>query len=161
MPTNPAVAIADPRTARLLARFLHARAGGVPAAASYLNEDESASVVIATFKESPVPGRAVFSTAGLSSVPNVLDGDDIRVELMACAAVDDEAIENVLAMCAFAVASSGWLAAPGVVFPDVVAEYVRDTTVPHLMWTEPSRWRASARQRSPTWGSSTGSRACR
>jgi hypothetical protein len=31
----------------------------------------------------------------------------------------------------------GWLAAPGVVFPNAIREYFPDTTVPHVMWSEP------------------------
>jgi hypothetical protein len=129
--------MADLTAARPVGRFLHDRLGGSPSAARYYNEDESVSVVIVTLTDVPVPDWAVFSTTGLSQVPNLLEGDDIRVELLACAGADDDAMRNVLATCAFNVASSGWLAAPGVVFRDVVTEYLPDATVPHVMWTEP------------------------
>jgi hypothetical protein len=44
---------------------------------------------------------------------------------------------NVLATAGFFVMKDRWLAAPGVVFADVVREYFPNTTVPHIMWTEP------------------------
>jgi antitoxin YqcF len=33
------------------------------------------------------------------------------------------------------------LAAPGVVYPHLVSDYVPTTTVPHVMWAEPQVWR--------------------
>jgi hypothetical protein len=120
--------MADLTAARPVGRLLHDRLGGSLSAARYYNEDESVSVVVVTLTDVPVSDWAVFSTTGLSQVPDVLEGDDIRVELLACAGAD--AIRNVLATCAFNVASSGWLAAPGVVFRDVVTEYLPGATVP-------------------------------
>ena len=46
----------------------------------------------------------------------------------------------MLASAAFCVLKDGWLAAPGVVFPGLVAEYLPTTTTPHLMWGEPQPW---------------------
>jgi len=42
-----------------------------------------------------------------------------------------------VATSAFFVMKDGWLAAPGVVFPNALSEYYPQTTVPHLMWVEP------------------------
>ena len=44
---------------------------------------------------------------------------------------------NMVATAAFCVMKDGWLAAPGVVFPNIVSEYMPSTTVPHVMWHEP------------------------
>lgn len=127
----------DITAGRPVGRFLHERLGGTPSVARYYNVDESASVIITTLADVPVPDWAIFSTTGLSQAPNLLAGEDIRVELLACARTGDDEMRNVLATCAFNVASSGWTAAPGVVFRDVITEYLPDATAPHMMWTEP------------------------
>jgi len=44
---------------------------------------------------------------------------------------------NLVATAAFYVVKDRWLAAPGVVFPDLVAEYYPTGNVRHLMWAEP------------------------
>lgn len=54
-----------------------------------------------------------------------------------CGPADEDRLANIVATCAFNVAVSGWLAAPGVVFPCVVADYLPDTHTPHVLWSEP------------------------
>lgn len=46
-------------------------------------------------------------------------------------------VGNLLATAAFYVTKNRWLAAPGVVFPDVVMDYFPNAYVKHLMWVEP------------------------
>lgn len=114
--------------------------GGTGRVHEYWDEREHNSVAIASFVDVPEPGLTTYSTVTLHQVPNELDGQDLRVELIGTVPTGHEDFANVLATCAFTVAKEGWLAAPGVVFPDAVRQYFPRSTTPHLMWTEPFAW---------------------
>lgn len=122
-----------PRVARYLASGL----GGSASVGFFGDQDERTRTPILTCLGAPGPGWATSSTVELHRVPNLIDGRDVRVELMACAAESDPGLPDLLATAAFTVIKDGWLAAPGVVFPDLVAMYVPGTTTPHVMWAEP------------------------
>lgn len=85
----------------------------------------------------PRPQQATFATASLHASGNVMDGRDIRVELLIVAPRHEVVAGAALSTAAFCVMKDRWLAAPGVVFPDVVKEHLPDTMVPHIMWEEP------------------------
>lgn len=121
--------------------FLKARFG--PECATYAYYDSSEAHVVAVVEANGVPHAelATFTTASLHATPNLLDGRDIRVELLIVGPRESSGLANVVATAAFCVLKDGWLAAPGVVFPDAISEYFPDATVPHLMWTEPFDFR--------------------
>lgn len=127
-----------PAVAQLAARTF----GGTAAVHAYYDATETNKVSILTCSDAPSPGWTTYSTVTLHATPNLLDDTDLRVELAGVARTADEAFGNVLASAAFCVVTEGWLAAPGVVFPGLVREYVPTTTTPHLMWTEPQPWPA-------------------
>lgn len=114
--------------------------GGTGTVREHLDEPEDNTVAIATFADAPEVGSRTYSTVTLHGSPNMLEDRDIRVELLAVGDADSDELANVLTTCAFNVGKSGWLAAPGVVFPDVVRWYFEDTTTPHLVWVEPYLW---------------------
>lgn len=126
-----------PESAKTVARHVRGVLGGDSVVEIFYDEKEQNSVFVASAVDSPMPGWTTCTTVSLHLVPNLLDGKDLRVELMATARTEDTALANVVATAAFFVAKNGWLAAPGVVFPDQVREYFPDTTTPHLMWSEP------------------------
>jgi hypothetical protein len=104
---------------------------------SYGDRDEVTWTFIFVSEGSPEQGWTTCSTVQLHRHTNLLEDRDVRVELMARARESDRLIANVVATAAFNVMKDGWLAAPGVVFPDLVAEYFVDTTTPHVMWADP------------------------
>ena len=76
----------------------------------------------------------------LHEYENRMDDQDVRVELSAIVESRVEAMANVLATAAFNVIKDGWLAAPGVVFPNLIAEYGLTDTLPHVLWVPPTPW---------------------
>ena len=104
---------------------------------AYYDAAERNVVAVISSSSTPAPGLDTYATASLHASPNMLDKHDIRVELMVVAGSGTPQAANIVATSALCVMKDGWLAAPGVVFPNAVREYVADTTVPHLMWTEP------------------------
>lgn len=128
-------------TQRAAARSVAATLGVErPSFGRYLDEGEGASIDIVTCVDRPEEGLATASTIGLHLFPNALDGESVPVELLAVTHADVDWLPNLVSTAAFYVMKQGWLAAPGVVFPDVVREYDPDTTVPHLMWFPPFIW---------------------
>lgn len=111
--------------------------GGEPKVNRRYDEDESHSVDVLRCADRPVPGLAVYSTLTLHDSPNHLDEEDVRVELMGVAPADVEDYPNLLATAAFNVIKDGWLAAPGVVFPDLLTMYELSSTLRHVLWVEP------------------------
>lgn len=126
-----------PVTRRIVSRHASKVLGGESSVHAFYDESEDNVVAIVTCSGTPSGRLTAVSTASLHATPNLLEDDDIRVELLLV--TDSRYVEaaNVLATSAFDVVKDGWLAAPGVVFPNAVSEYYRDATTPHLMWTEP------------------------
>jgi antitoxin YqcF len=84
----------------------------------------------------PHPTLSTYLTVSLHEVPNLLEGKDIRVELVAVGASGDPRFARMLGEAAEHVANDHWLAAPGVVFPDLIDVRSHQTAVRHVMWTE-------------------------
>lgn len=120
-----------------MARYLEQAIGGEARTYAYYDDAERHMVAVVEAVGAPHADLVTYSSASLHASPNELEGDDIRVELLFVAARGQESAANAVATSAFFVLKDGWLAAPGVVFPDAVREYFPGTTVPHLMWTEP------------------------
>ncbi len=125
---------------RVVARAAAAAFGGQPRVDRFYDEDESHAIDILSCVDQPFEGLISYSTVGLHESPNVLDGTDIRVELAGVAPVGEESFANLLATAAFNVMKDGWLAAPGVVYPELVTEYELSSTLDHIMFTEPYVW---------------------
>jgi hypothetical protein len=123
-----------PPTRPVVSRHAGVVIGGDSNVHAFYDESEETVVAIVTCSGSPSPQLSTWSTASLHVVPNLLEGEDIRVELLLVAESKYEEAANVLATAAFTVMKDGWLAAPGVVFPGAVAEYCPRATTPHLMW---------------------------
>jgi hypothetical protein len=126
-----------PPTRRAVSDVLRSALGGDAHVRAYYDQHDRFVVAVLEAAHTPSPSLATYATASLHAVPNEMDGQDIRVELLMVAQEGEDAAANVVATAAFCVIKDGWLAAPGVVFPNAVREYFPETTVPHLMWTEP------------------------
>jgi hypothetical protein len=111
--------------------------GGDASVHAFYDATEDNVVAVVTAAGTPSPSLTTVSTASLHAVANLLEGDDIRVELLMVTDSGRGEAANIVATAAFCVIKDDWLAAPGVVFTGAVAEYYPDSTTPHLMWTEP------------------------
>lgn len=125
---------------RAVAKAAAAAFGGQPHVDRFYDDDESHAIDILSCVDQPFEGLVSYSTVGLHESPNLLDGNDIRVELAGVAPAGVEAFPNLLATAAFNVMKDGWLAAPGVVYPELVTEYELSSTLDHVMFTEPYVW---------------------
>jgi hypothetical protein len=126
--------------AREVARAAAAAFGGSASVRRYYNEDERLSVDVLEAAEAPAAGLTTFSTVTLHRAVNMLDGVAIPVEF---AAVSDSSVRdcaNVLSTMALTVISDGWLAAPGVVYPDAYGMYDDSTDFPHALLADPFPW---------------------
>lgn len=133
MPSNRSL----PPTRRLVSDRLSTALGGQTEVRAYYDEHERNVVAVVEARGTPSLDSVAFATASLHAYPNHLDERDIRVELLIVAQSDAFEAANIVATSAFCVMKNGWLAAPGVVFPNAVSEYFPRTTVPHVMWVEP------------------------
>lgn len=125
-PTGPAVA---GHASRVI--------GGTSRVFAYGDDNESQVTFLMTSEGAPESGWATHSSVTLHTTANVMEGTDIRVELLVVGVQSDALLANVISTAAFYVIKNRWLAAPGVVFPNVVAEYYPASTTPHLLWVEP------------------------
>lgn len=125
---------------RAVFKAIASAVGQMTKVTTYLDERERNSVHIAQFDDLPQPGLTSWATVTLHASPNDLEGQNIPVELMLIGRAGDDEVAAALSTCAFNVGKDQWLAAPGVVFPDVIAMYHPDTTVPHVLWSEPFIW---------------------
>lgn len=108
---------------------------------AFYDEDESHQVSILWCTDAPAHGFTTYSTVTLHESSNAMDDKDIRVELAAVAPSGVVEFPNALATAAFCVIKDKWLAAPGVVFPDLLNHfYGLSTTLSHVMWEEPFPW---------------------
>lgn len=126
--------------ARRVAKSAAAVFGGVASVQRFYDADESHSIGILTCKGAPQGSFFTYSTVGVHEVPNLLDDKEVRVELAGVAASAETEYQNMLATAAFQVLKEGWLAAPGVVFPDLVSEYGLSESLEHLLWVPPFPW---------------------
>jgi hypothetical protein len=127
-------------TARAVAKAAAAAIGGKPHVDAYYDEGEAHRVDILACADRPTEGVTTWSTVTLHEAENRLEERDIRVELCAVAPSPYEEVANLLATAAFGVIKDGWLAAPGVVFPDLVKRYDLSETLEHVLWTPPFYW---------------------
>ncbi len=117
--------------------------GGKPVIRRHPASDGRGNIDVLTCLERPVPGQACYSTLGLLWVPNFLDDQDVRVELGGVASIADQpeiGFAYLLADAAFQVLNDGWLAAPGVIFPDLVRNRQLSRTMEHVIWAPPFPW---------------------
>ncbi|MGG5259335.1 suppressor of fused domain protein [Phycicoccus avicenniae] len=111
-----------------------------PQVGRYLDTADEHAIDVLTVRDRPSEGLSSSSTIGLHMTRNLMDGVDIRVELMLTTRSSVEWTPNLLSTAAFYVMKDGWLAAPGVVFPELLREYDSSVSVPHLMWVAPFTW---------------------
>lgn len=126
-----------PESRRVIGRLIADGIGGEAATRAYYDEPETHVVSVLEATGAPSEGLMTFATTSLHSAPNVLEGQDVRTELML---VTDGGLDwggEIVATSATNVSKSGWLVGPGMVFPGVVSEFDAGSTTPHIMWDSP------------------------
>jgi hypothetical protein len=118
--------------------------GGKPKVVQYWDNDRKSDIQILTSPDAPQERVSSYATLGLSDTP-LLQGEKeypARVELVGACESSFSEFANVMATAAFCVKNSQWFAAPGIIFPGVVREYVRQSPMHHLMFVPPFLWEA-------------------
>lgn len=127
-------------TDRSVARAAADAFGGIPAVWRHADEGESNVIDILSCPDRPTAGLTTYSTLGLYRVPNLLDGEDIRVELAGVASSGAAEFANVLGEAAMLVMKDHWLAAPGVTYPGLIWQRELTTTMDSMIWVPPFPW---------------------
>ncbi len=106
---------------------------------AYHDEAESESVRILRCSNVPLEGADTFATLTLSThTLKDEEGEerDFGVELVAVAA-DFKEMANVLSTASFNIIKDGWLIEPYMIFPDLMAMYLPNGTMQHIMFIDP------------------------
>jgi antitoxin YqcF len=119
--------------------------GGKPQVVRYYNDDNSLSIDVLSCEDTPTVGVTSWGSVGMSEFDTGLaTGDrDLRVEIVGACSSAVPQFGNVIASCAFNVAS-GFQISPGAVHPGVVEAYLPGLTMKHalfipllLLWGQP------------------------
>jgi hypothetical protein len=113
--------------------------GGEPQVVPAHGPGEPAFAML-TCAEAPAAGLASHSTLTLHEAPNVVDGSSRPVELAGVAPASAPAFRDALASAAASIVGDGWLAAPGVVYADLLAPYGLSPELPHVLLVRPFVW---------------------
>ena len=115
--------------------------GGEQRVHSYSTIDKSLSIDITYCKDAPQEGFVSCSTIGLYDVDCgwTLKEKRLRAEIMATSDDVDGPIGNILSIVAFAVMDTR-KCYPGMVLEDIIADYVSDSDMRHVMLTTNLLW---------------------
>jgi hypothetical protein len=122
------------------ARKVAAAFGGTPRFKKHWDEAEQNSIDILSCGDRPSEGLVSYSTLGLQRHPNVIDGEDIRIELCGIATPDVPSFADVIATIAFYVMKDRWRAAPGITYESMVGMYNLPVMLKHIVFAEPLEW---------------------
>jgi antitoxin YqcF len=111
--------------------------GGAPQVVPAGGGGEPAFAVL-TCADAPAPGLASHSTVTLHEARNMVDGISRPVELAGVAPAAALGFRDALASAAASIVADGWLAAPGVVYADLLDGL--SPTLPHVLLVEPFVW---------------------
>lgn len=105
--------------------------------------EEPDEVSIAVGDGCPGPGYASYATLDLVKYPTNVTTDDgrpIRTELITVGRADYRTLADVLALCAFAVASGSFHVTPNTIVPNAVTEADPARTTKHVLLVVPFIW---------------------
>ena len=105
--------------------------------------EEPDEIAVAVGDGCPGPGYASYATLDMSRFPTNLTTDDgrpIRTELITVGRADYRTLADVLAQCAFAVASGSFHLTPNTIVPNAVREADPERTTKHVLLVVPFIW---------------------
>jgi hypothetical protein len=116
--------------------------GGKPKVVNYKDEEEKSDIDIYIGKDTPFEGINTYSTIGLSeySIDLVVEDKELRVEFIGSCESEYKEYANILSSCAFNIINTQFSCSPGTVYSDVVREYYKETTMKHILFTDPFLW---------------------
>lgn len=124
-----------------IAKYAHTFIGGKPKVERFYNADESKRIDIMTCEKGYCAGIHTLATIGLSSIDigMTVQNHDLRVELMIAGLPDNTMLSNILSTIAFQIMDIG-SCKYGMLVPDVVAEYMPNYGVKHVVLMSPVFW---------------------
>ena len=124
-----------------IAKYALSFIGGTPKVHRYYNESEDKSVDVMCCTENKYTNTKVFSTIGLSNFDAGIVSEDksVRVELIGITNSEVDDWDHVMASTAFEVIDSETLGY-GMVIQNVVKEYIKDSTLEHVVLVSPVYW---------------------
>jgi antitoxin YqcF len=127
---------------RQLANYLRSIFGGRPNVHAYHDARNVSAVHILSAPEAPSRDAITFASIGLSDHSIGLDvgTKSLRVEFIFVANSKVAYAPNMLSTCAFNVINSGWAAQPGAVHHGVIAEYLPESPLKHVLLIDPFSW---------------------
>lgn len=127
---------------KIISNHIGSIVGGIPTFSRYSDQNNVSNVHIMACKNVPDSNLTTYITVGTSncSIGLQVKGISLRVELLFVGDSNQILIPNMLATCAFCIMNSGYKCSPGLVFYDVVNEYISDSTMKHILFVEPFLW---------------------
>lgn len=117
--------------------------GGEWKVCDYYDDSRTNHVDILSSVDRPQKGLSSFATVGLSDHLIFKDGrplENVRTELVGACASAFSDFPNVLASAAFEIIKERQFIAPGVIFPDIVAQYRDKGLMRNAMFVPPFLW---------------------
>lgn len=105
--------------------------------------EEPDEVTVAVGDACPGPGYASYSTLDMARFPTNVTADGgvpIRTELVTVGRADYRPMADVLAKCAFAIATGSFHVTPNCVIPNAVREVDADKAMKHALLVSPFIW---------------------
>jgi antitoxin YqcF len=135
--------MSDPSEENLtVARTVADVLGGNQKVTRYHDNDRKSYVDILIAAEAPQPGVTSYSTIGLSDAPLYQGAKEFaaRVELVGACSSAFQGFPGILATAAFCIMNSHWFCAPGIIFPEALAQHNGGSPMKHLMFVPPFLW---------------------
>ena len=124
-----------------IADYALAFIGGTPEVFEYHNDDKKKTIDVLFCDNKNKPENFTVATIGLSAIDigKTLNDLPLRVELIMAGVPGDDAFANIIASAAFVVQDAADCDL-GMIIDDVVAAYVIDTDLQHVLLMNPVFW---------------------
>ena len=129
-------------TLKQVAKHLHFVFGGVnPYVFRYWDDYKTKSIDLLQCENTPSEGLISYGTLGISGVDVGLlyEGKDLRVEFVGVSKPEQKIFPNILSTAAFEIMDHPSIEY-GYVMNNIISYYLKDTTTPHLFFTDPAMW---------------------
>ena len=118
--------------------------GGKPKVVEYFNEsNEDSKIDIYIGENRPYDGVISYGTIGLSNYDIGLELPNkkaLRVEFIGACGSYYKEFANIMSSCAFNIMDEQYSCKPGIVYPDIVSQYYKESEMKHIMFVLPFLW---------------------
>lgn len=140
-----------PESGRAIAAAAYNAFGGVRKVLRIHDGDDGFTDVLRC-EDSPVEGWASYSSLTLHRSQNRVKDQDIRVEIAGVCDAEIEGFAEAIADACAAVQRGDWVAAPEILFADVIGDRIPRTRFPHMLLCPPYPWESLSRLELPGGG---------